>query len=182
MSQILTAFDAAAITIIIISALMALSRGFMRELATLGAFIGALAAAYYAHMFLRDRAAALMPANSPEWLPDLIVVGVVFVAVYAIVAWFGARLSRNIQGLDGIGMLDRIAGLVFGGARGAIAVVFFVLLLGLALDEDSVPGWIKDGRTYPAFQGAAAYVQLNAPRIAEDVRETIPLDANGEPE
>lgn len=182
MSQAFTAFDAAAISIIIISALMALSRGFMRELATLGAFIAALAGAYYAHMYLRDNIADLMPVDAPAWLPDLIVVGVVFIAVYSIVAWFGARLSRNIQGLDGIGMLDRIAGLAFGAARGGIAVVFFILLLGLALDEDNVPVWIKDGGTYPVFKGAAAYVQVNAPRIAEDVRETIPLDAEDDTE
>ena len=48
MTDALTAFDAVAISLIILSALMALARGFVRELATLGAFICALASAYYA--------------------------------------------------------------------------------------------------------------------------------------
>lgn len=175
MGEFLTAFDAIAITLILVSALMALARGFMRELATLGAFIAALAGAYYAHQFLRNRIAGFFGEGAPGWLPDLVVVVVVFLIIYCIVAWFGARLSRNIQGLDGIGILDRVAGVVFGAARGAIAVVFFVLLLGLALTPDDIPGWIKDARTYPVFQRAAAYVQVNAPRIADDVRETLPV-------
>ena len=53
MMDALTAFDAIVIVLLIISTLMALARGFMRELATLGAFIAALAAAYYARLFLR---------------------------------------------------------------------------------------------------------------------------------
>ena len=39
MTEALTPFDAIAIVLILISALMAVARGFMRELATLGAFI-----------------------------------------------------------------------------------------------------------------------------------------------
>ena len=48
MMEALTAFDAVAIVIVIVSTLMALARGFMRELATLGAFIAAIAAAFFA--------------------------------------------------------------------------------------------------------------------------------------
>ena len=46
MLENISAFDGIALSVILISALMAFARGFLRELATLGAFIGALAAAY----------------------------------------------------------------------------------------------------------------------------------------
>jgi len=176
MSEAITAFDAVAVVLILLSALMAFARGFMRELATLGAFIGAMAGAFVAQRYLGDPVAAFFGEGTPEWLPTLFVVVVVFIVVYAIIAWFGARLSRNIQGLDGIGMMDRVAGGIFGAARGAIAVVFFVLLLNVARDSEDIPDWIQDGGTYPTFRAISAYVQTNAPLIADDVKTAIPVE------
>ena len=54
MLDFVTAFDAIAVAVIVISAIMAFARGFLREIATMGAFIGALTAAFYARKFLRD--------------------------------------------------------------------------------------------------------------------------------
>ena len=174
MTEALTAFDAVAITLVILSALMALARGFVRELATLGAFICALAAAYFARGLLRGPISGLFGDGSPDWLPDVMIMVTVFIAVYALVAWFGQRLSRTIQGVEGIGLIDRLSGLVFGVARGAVAVVFFVYLIQLGMDQDRIPDWISEARTYPYFASAAEYVNDNAPRIAEDVREALP--------
>ena len=44
-----------------------------------------------------------LPANSPAWMPDAIIFVIVFLVVYIAVAWFGANLSKTIQGVDGIG-------------------------------------------------------------------------------
>ncbi|MEO0465601.1 MAG: CvpA family protein [Pseudomonadota bacterium] len=174
MTEALTAFDAVAITLVILSALMALARGFVRELATLGAFICALAAAYLARSVLRDPVSALFSEGSADWLPDVTIMVIVFIAVYALVAWLGQRLSRTIQGVEGIGLIDRLSGLIFGIARGGVAVVFFVYLVQLGMDQDRIPTWIADARTYPFFASAADYVNENAPRIAEDMREALP--------
>ena len=174
MTEALTAFDAVAILLIIVSALMALARGFIRELATLGAFICALAAAYYARRAFRDPIAGALGDGTATWMPDLIVMATAFIAVYALVAWFGQRLSKNIQGVEGIGLIDRVAGLAFGVARGAVAIVFFAYLIQLGMEEDRIPPWIAEARTYPYFASAAAYVNENAPRLAEDMREAVP--------
>ena len=142
MMDALTAFDAIVVVLLILSTLMALARGFMRELATLGAFIAALAAAYYARLFLRETVAQFLPGNTPAWLPDLVLFVGVFLLVYVIVAWFGANLSRSIQGVDGVGVLDRFAGAAFGFIRGAIVLVFFVFLMRMALDQDRCFIWV----------------------------------------
>ena len=47
MLESITAFDAIAVAVIVISAIMAFARGFLREIATLGSFIAALAAALW---------------------------------------------------------------------------------------------------------------------------------------
>lgn len=64
MMEALTAFDAIAIIIVIVSTLMALARGFLRELATLGAFLAALAAAYYANAYLNAPLSDSLPEGS----------------------------------------------------------------------------------------------------------------------
>lgn len=174
MTDALTAFDAVAITLVILSALMALARGFVRELTTLGAFILALGAAYVARGWLRDPVSGLFSADSPAWLADVSISVIVFISVYAVVAWLGQRLSRNIQGVDGIGLIDRVSGFAFGVARGGVAVVFFVYLLQLGMDRDRIPEWISAAQTYPFFANAADYVNENAPKLAQDMREALP--------
>lgn len=176
MMEALTAFDAVAIVIVIISTLMALARGFMRELATLGAFIAAIAAAFFARKFFVDQLGALLPSDSPSWLPDAMIFVVVFLIVYVAVAWFGANLSRTIQGVDGIGMLDRVAGGLFGFARGGVVLIFFVFLLNMAMDRDQIPEFVTQARTYPIIAAGANYLGERAPELAERSSQTSNLD------
>ncbi|MEL7451779.1 MAG: CvpA family protein [Pseudomonadota bacterium] len=168
-----TAFDGAALAIVLVSALMALSRGFMRELATLGAFIAALAAAYYARLGLRDRVAEVLPEEAASWAADLIVVAGAFGIVYIAVSWLGGRVSSTIQGLEGVSIVDRLAGLLFGAARGVVAMVFFTVLLNNGVATDKVPSWIAEAATYPYFEQAASAVNANAPRIAGNAEEQL---------
>ena len=92
-------------------------------------------------------------------------------------AWFGQRLSKNIQGAEGIGLFDHFAGLAFGVARGAIALVFFVVLLHLALDESRIPGFIQNAACYPLLSSVADYVNENATKVGQDVHSTLPSKA-----
>lgn len=170
----LTAFDAIVIVLLILSTVMAFARGFMRELATLGAFIAALAAAYYARLFLRDTVVRFLPEDTPAWLPDLVLFLSFFLLVYVIVAWFGANLSRSIQGVEGVGFLDRITGAAFGFARGAVVLVFFVFLLRMALDQDRIPEWIRTAQTYSMLESGADYVEESAPVLSHSAEASQP--------
>ena len=176
MMEALTAFDAVAIVIVIVSTLMALARGFMRELATLGAFIAAIAAAFFARKYFVVQLDNLLPANSPSWMPDAIIFVVVFLLVYVAVAWFGANLSKTIQGVDGFGLLDRVAGGLFGFARGGVVLIFFVYLLNLAMDRDQIPEFVTQARTYPLIAAGANYLGDRAPELAERTSHISDLD------
>lgn len=177
MMEALTAFDAVAIVIVIVSTLMALARGFMRELATLGAFIAAIAAAMLANAHLVEPLRSILPANAPQATPQVIVFVSIFLIVYVAVAWFGANLSKTIQGVDGIGLLDRVAGGLFGFARGGVVLVFFVYLLNLAMDRDQIPEFVTQARTYPIIAAGADYLSDRAPELAERTAQTSDLDA-----
>ncbi len=174
MLEMFTGFDAIVVGVIVVSAIMAFARGFLRELATLGAFIAALAAAYYARVFLHSAVEGLLPDNVHPLAADAILVITAFVIVYVTVAWFGQHLSKNIHGGDGIGLFDHIAGLVFGIARGTVALVFFIVLLNLALADDRVPPFIQKSFSYPYLKSVASIVTGEA-------REAAAIPAATEP-
>jgi membrane protein required for colicin V production len=178
MLENISAFDGIALGIIIISAIMAFARGFLRELATLGAFIGALAAAYYARKFLHGTVADFLPAGSHPLAPDIILVVSAFLIVYVIVAWLGQALSKSIMTNGDIGLFDHIAGLVFGVIRGGVALVFFAVLLSVGLEDDRVPPFIQDSFSYPILAKAADTVTGEAREVSRSV--TDPAPASGD--
>lgn len=173
MPDSITAFDGIALAVVVISGIMGFARGFLRELATLGAFIGALAAAYYARVFFHDDLAALLPPDLASWSADLILLIVAFIIVYVLIAWLGQRLSKNIHGAEGIGMFDRVAGAVFGVLRGFVALVFFVVILGLVLEQNRIPSFIQNGLTYPSLRKVADYVNIEAAKVGKEVQEPL---------
>lgn len=170
----LTAFDAIALTLIIVSALMALARGFLRELATLVAFVAAAAAAYVANLFLRPPLATLLPENLPSWTPDAILILGTFILVYVTLAWIGGNISKHIQGADGVGVINRLAGLIFGTARGIVVMVGCVLIISLALPQERLPRWIAEAALYPYLADMAQNVRDYAPRLADTAAGLVP--------
>jgi membrane protein required for colicin V production len=174
MLENISAFDGIALGIVVVSAIMAFARGFLRELATLGAFIGALAAAYYARLFLHDWVAGLLPQGSHALAPDIILVVCAFLIVYVIVAWLGQSLSRSIMTNGEIGIVDHVAGLVFGVIRGGVALVFFAVLLSVGIEDERVPPFIQDSATYPVLAAAADAVTGGAQEVARDAAGDAP--------
>lgn len=179
MLENISAFDGIALGVVVISAIMAFARGFLRELATLGAFIGALAAAYYARKFLNGVVAGLLPEGTHPLAPDIILVVVAFLIVYVIVAWMGQSLSKSIMTNGDIGLFDHIAGLVFGVIRGLIALVFFAVLLSVGLEDERVPPFIQDSASYPLLAAAADAVTGEAREASRKARpEEAPLSGD----
>jgi membrane protein required for colicin V production len=178
MLENISAFDGIALGIILISALMAFARGFLRELATLGAFIGALAAAYYARKFLHGTVAGLLPEGSHPLAPDIILVVSAFLIVYVIVAWLGQSLSKSIMTNGDIGLFDHIAGLVFGVIRGGVALVFFAVLLSVGLEDDRVPPFIQDSFSYPILASAADAATGEAREASRSATELAPASGD----
>lgn len=173
----LTAFDAIAILVVIMSGLMALSRGFMRELATMAALIAAIAAAFFGRELLREQIAQRLPENVAAWTADLIIVGTAFIVVYVLVRFVGSRLTGLIQGTEGVTIVDRLAGLVFGAARGGAALVFLAWLMITIVPSDRVPDFIAESASYPVFEQVAATINSNAPRVAGDIDGALSRDS-----
>ncbi len=168
-----TAFDMIVALMVLISALMAFARGFIRELASVAAFVIALIAVYFSLIHLSPIIRGYLPENWSSWVADILVVSVSFLIVYILAAWLGARFSRLIQTSADIGLIDRLFGLVFGAFR-AFVVIVLVLLATRQFIEEAQLAWITEGYTYPYFVDAVIWVQNNFMVFAENVKEVIP--------
>ncbi|MEJ0047433.1 MAG: CvpA family protein [Rhodospirillales bacterium] len=143
--------DLGVLGIVGISALLGLSRGFVREMLGLGAWLLALYGAW------RFGPALLPAANSAFGNPDLASVAayagtfVVLVIVLSLLANLVGRMVR----VSALGGLDRTLGLAFGVLRGGLVVVAGYILLGALLPHpDAWPPQIKQARTMPLlFEG-----------------------------
>jgi membrane protein required for colicin V production len=149
------------IVVMLISGLLAMVRGFMREVLSIVAWAAAAAAAVYLFPRLLPLATQYFGGWN-EWLVKGLVVGVVFLGTLIIVSIFTVRLSDKI--LDSrIGALDRSLGFLFGLARGLIIVVVAFVFFNWLVPEKSQPEAIKSARSRVVLQGTGDWLQSLLP-------------------
>lgn len=174
----MTAFDAIIIAVVIMSALMAFSRGFMRELATLGALFFASIAGYFAHLYFRDSVSAILPDSLPDITADALIIAIAFLIVYIIVRILGGRFTKLIQGPEEITMVDRLVGFAFGVVRGlALPFLLAVVFINLVPSE-AVPEFVSKSASYPYFERTAAALNATVPEIADKADDVFRPDGN----
>lgn len=122
-----TGFDYVVAAIILVSVLLALWRGLVREVLALVGWVAAVVAA----VLYSSGIAALLPAAwggpGARYLIAFALTFVVTLLAFGVLAWLLSRLLRAI----GLGLLDRMLGAVFGFARGVTIVLVLVLFAGL---------------------------------------------------
>ena len=142
---------------IAISALVSLMRGFVREAISLAGWI----LAFWLALSFMDEVAALIAGQIS--VPSLrlglafFVLFIVTLLLTAVVNYFAGLLVSK-TGLSGT---DRVLGMVFGAARGALIVALLVLLAGLtALPRDR---WWQQSVLIVHFQALALEVRSFLP-------------------
>jgi len=147
-----TAFDVAAVAVIGLSVLISFLRGFIRETLTILTWLGAGVAAYYAFPYARDLAQRTIET---QWLADAVALCVVFVVPLIALKVAAAVVTDHIPG-GTFGTIDRVLGLVFGAARGAIVVCAAYLGLAVLLAPEEQPAWVRDALILPYVKDGAA--------------------------
>ena len=119
----ITYLDAALIAVCFISGLLAMYRGFAREMLSIVSWAIAAAAVLYFVIYHKPFAQDMAQQMGTQVAVAQIVVGaVIFLIVLIVVHLITARLSDAI--LDSrIGMIDRILGFLFGVLRGFVLIV-----------------------------------------------------------
>lgn len=162
----LTAFDAVALAVVLISAVMAFARGLIREVFSIVAFFAAIFAAIWGHAYV---APMLEGAVGNPLFATLFAGFLLFLVVFVAITVITSMVAKAAHSSGEIGTLDRGAGLLFGAARGILIVSLFVLLVRAALAN--VPGWMIEARLYPFFQRTAVVLEGLGPPARAYMRE-----------
>lgn len=127
--------DGIAIAIIALSGLLALARGFVREVLGIGAWIGAGLAAFAFYPDVEPQLAGVV--HQPKLILPLSI-GLVFIVVLIVLSiistWLGSKVRDSA--LSGI---DRTLGLAFGLVRGAVIVCLAYIGLSIFLQPSEWP-------------------------------------------
>lgn len=167
------AFDVIVLAIIVVSALMSLGRGLVREASSVLAFVAGGLAAYYCVVLFEGSLKAILPADWPGIAAAAILIVVGFLAAYGAAAFVGGRLSRLLHASPEIGIIDRLAGAAFGVARGLLACVLFVLLMQQVLPEDATPTFVTRAWCYEILDGTASWIREFVPGFVDRAAETV---------
>lgn len=139
----ITWLDIIVLVFMLISALLAMARGFTREVLSIVSW--ALAAGATVMLFPRFREQA-RGAIQPDVLADVVLVFGVFLVTLIVVSFITIRLADKI--LDSrVGALDRTLGFVFGLARGLVIVVIAYLFFTWLVPERDRPVWVNAAKS-----------------------------------
>lgn len=153
----ITWLDLLLLGVMLISGLLAMIRGFIREVLSITAWVVAAAAAYFA--FRDGRLLTLAKANiASDIVATGAVVGGVFLIALLIVSVITVRVSDLI--LDSrIGALDRTLGFLFGLGRGLIIVVVAFLFFTWLVPPSKQPDGVRNAKSLAALQLTGNWLQ-----------------------
>ena len=137
--------DWAIVAIIAISALISLSRGFVKEALSLVTWIIAGAVAWMFGGSLSEYLAGYIQTPSARVIAGCAIMFVATLIVGAMINYLIGELVR-VTGLSGT---DRFLGMAFGAARGVLLVVVAVGLLSLGPVQQD--GWWQQSQLVPKF-------------------------------
>ncbi|MGD9916261.1 MAG: CvpA family protein [Rhizobiaceae bacterium] len=159
----ITLLDGILVGFTLVSAMLAMVRGFSREVLSIASWIAAAVAAYFLYPHVLpyvqpyiDNAQVAMAASA----------GIVFVVALIIVTIITMRIADFI--IDSrIGALDRALGFLYGAARGilvvAVGLLFFNWLVGA-----NPPAWITEAKSRPLLEAIGARLQALLPDDPEN--------------
>lgn len=169
-----TAFDAIALAVVLISAVMAFARGLIREVFSIVAFFAALVAALVGFSVLSP---SLEGVLGNKLFATLGAGFLIFLVVFVIVTVATSFLAKAAHSSGEIGALDRGAGLLFGLARGILLVALLVVLVRAVFGPAETtpqaprPAWITEARLYPFFERTAMVLEGLAPKARTYIQD-----------
>jgi membrane protein required for colicin V production len=161
----ITLLDGILLGITLVSAVLAMVRGFSREVLSVVSWAAAAVAAY---LFYKPVVPFLAPYISNETIAQIAAAGLVFIVTLIVVSIITMKIADFI--IDSrIGALDRTLGFLFGAARGVLLVVVAMLFFNWLVTENQ-PAWVAQAKSKPMIDELGAKLVALLP---EDPESTI---------
>lgn len=160
--------DLGVIAIVLISAVLAMLRGFTREVLAIASWVAAAAAGFYLRDYLTPY---LKPYISKEPGLSIAAATIIFFVALIVVSIITVNLSDAI--LDSkVGALDRSLGFLFGVARGFLLCVIGYVFFSMLDPPDRQPVWMREAKTRPLLESVGKDITTMLP----DMTALVPRD------
>jgi membrane protein required for colicin V production len=162
----ITLLDIIVLAVMLLSGLLAMIRGFMREILSIAAWATAAIATLYAFPRL------MTPAKSyfnNDTIAAIAVIAGVFIGTLVIATIITSKISDMV--LDSrIGALDRTLGFLFGLGRGLLIVVVAFLFFAWLVPDKQQPDWVRTAKSLSVLQSTGNWLMSMLP---DDPETTI---------
>ena len=148
--------------VMLISGILAFSRGLVHSLLFVASMLGAAFATIYGLPYARPRVHELI---TDPFIADMTAGVGIFLIVLILLSILIRMMSRRIR-TSALGPLDRSLGLVFGFLRGAVLVCIAWLVFAWLLPREDHPEWITEAKVLPWVErGSVLLVGLLPERL-----------------
>jgi membrane protein required for colicin V production len=147
MMESVSILDGIVLVVVLVSALLAMYRGFMREMFSIGSWV---VAAVVAYLFYKPVVPMIRPylGSVGEQVQIGVAAGAIFIVALVVVSYVTMKISDFI--LDSaFGALDRSIGFLFGAARGVLLLVVAMQFFNFFVSSDQTPVWVANSRAKP---------------------------------
>ncbi len=152
--------------IMLVSGLLALMRGFTREVLSLVSWGVAAAAAYFAFM-QKPLFEFVMPYVNNDKIAQAIIAAVAFLITLIIVSVISVKISDSVVE-SSVGAFDRTLGFIYGIGRGLVLVSIAYMFYSWANPPEKHEDWIRNAQTLPVIQKVSGLIiSLMPPDIAD---------------
>ena len=166
--------DIIVVAVVALSAIIALLRGFVREVLTIGSWLGAGLVTLYAFPVLQPKFEQWISSKLAADIAGGIGLFLISLVIFSIISHFIAQFVRG----SALTAVDRSLGLLFGLVRGAILVSLAYMLV-FAMD----PNLLRGARTTPMMARGAEILRNLAPKeLADDLPSDLKLPPPVDPD
>ena len=163
----LNIFDTVVLGILILSSLIAFFRGFVKEVLSLGAWVGSAIVTVYAFPSVAEW---IKPqVSSPVVASGMAALGT-YIACLLVISLINSIILKYVKAGSDVGILDNMLGLLFGAARGAFVVSLGFLLMTVVIG-DNYPDWVKEAQTKEYVEKGSDMLSKLAPEYMTKMRE-----------
>ena len=166
----ITLLDGILIGVAVVSGLLAMVRGFSREVLSIVSWVVAAIAAF---MFYRQATPFVQQYVESDLVASLVAAAAIFLLALIVVTYITMRIADFI--IDSrIGPLDRTLGFLFGVARGGLLMVVALLFFNWLVPAERTPEWVADAKSRPLLEEVGDMLVDALPEDPESViRERI---------
>ncbi len=151
-------FDIAILSVILLSTLISLIRGFVKESISLATWLiaGFIAMTYY--LILSD---LLKPYIESPTISQAVAFAILFITSLIVGAIINYMISQLVS-KTGLSGTDKLLGMIFGAARGVLIISMIVLFAGLTPMPSEA--WWQESNLVPKFMEIAVWIQQWMPQ------------------